>query len=77
MQLWNSYFTNPEIILGLAYGSSTENVEDTAKSLESVTVYFRDQSKPETMKYIKSLAPWDVIINDGSHEPTHIVYSFF
>jgi len=80
--LWSKYFTQPSLILGLAYDAhnkshTTRGVEDRSSKLENVQVYFGDQSKKETMNALKEKGPWDIIIDDGSHVPQHMVFSLF
>ena len=75
LNLWNAYFTNPRLILGLAYGDDADTAE--LKEDAKVTVHRGDQSKQETMQHLMSLGPWDVIIDDGSHVPRHVIFSLF
>lgn len=74
---WSRFFTDPELIMGLAYGDMTEGVEGRAKNMSKVTVHFGDQGKNETMQYLREAGPWDVIIDDGSHYPPHMIFVFF
>lgn len=77
LKMWSDYFTDPSLILGLAYGRNSDGVEERSQDLKAVSVYRGDQSSPETMAYLRSRGPFDVIIDDGSHVPDHMVYSFF
>jgi hypothetical protein len=83
LALWAEYFDNPEVILGLAYGSSANgtdtkvNTEGFAtKNQDRLKVLWGDQSQQETMDKLCSLGPWDIIIDDGSHVPEHMIFSF-
>jgi hypothetical protein len=77
LKLWHSYFDDPALILGLAYGASAQNVDSVAMKLDRAKVHFGDQSKKETMDYLKKKGPWDIIIDDGSHVPQHVLISLF
>ena len=77
MQLWDKYFEHPKVILGLAYGSYSENVERTTQILTHVQIFRGDQSEPNTMAHLRDKGPWDIIIDDASHVPQHQVYSLF
>eukprot|EP00439_Symbiodinium_sp_Y106_P072917 s3750_g13.t1 len=74
---WSRYFANAELIMGLAYGDHTEGVEDRAKGMKKVVVRFGDQGHKETMQFLIEDGPWDLIIDDGSHYPPHMIFSFF
>jgi len=75
----SKYFKEPELILGLAYGDQTENLEANVKDYghESIDVMFGDQSKEESLRKACQRGPFDVIIDDGSHLPAHQISSFF
>ena len=82
--LWSDYFTNPELILGLAYGSAASGIDDmvaenreTGKIHEVVQVVKGDQSKEETMEMLRKMGPFHIIIDDGSHAPDHMAFSMF
>jgi hypothetical protein len=77
LKVWSDYFSHPEKVLGLAYGTATEGVEERSSKLKAVSVYRGDQSKKETMDYLISQGPWDIIIDDGSHVPAHMIFSLF
>ena len=83
LELWSNYFSQPQLILGLAYENNsgprthTQGVENRTLKLNAVDVYFGDQSKRETMDHLKKLGPWDVIIDDGSHVPQHMMFGLF
>jgi hypothetical protein len=77
LKLWSDYFSYPQKILGLAYGSTSDGVEERSSSLKAVSVYRGDQSKKETMDYLIGQGPWDIIIDDGSHVPSHMIFSLF
>jgi hypothetical protein len=77
LKLWSDYLTKPQMIMGLAYGDQSGGVEERLAGLPAVSVFRGDQSKPKTMEYLQNKGPWDIIIDDGSHFPAHMVYSFF
>ena len=75
LKVWDDYFTSSKMVLGLAFGNSAAGVEK--KLGPKTSVIWGDQSKNETMQELISRGPWDVIIDDGSHNPPHMVYSLF
>jgi hypothetical protein len=77
LKVWSDYFRYPEKIMGLAYGAMSDGVEDRSSNLKAVSVYRGDQSKKETMDYLIAKGPWDIIIDDGSHVPSHMIFSLF
>lgn len=81
LKLWDKYFDNEELILGLAYDNSgmrtTKNLNRNIEGLEHVQLCWGDQSKKETMDALVDKGPYDVIIDDGSHIPQHVIFSFF
>ena len=78
LQLWDSYFEQPNLIMGLAYGkNTTKGLEDRVSGTKAVKIYWGDQSKTETMDYLKSIGPWDIVVDDGSHVPQHVIISLF
>jgi hypothetical protein len=77
LKVWSDYFSYPEKIMGLAYGEASDGVEESSSNLKAVSVYRGDQSKKETMDYLISKGPWDIIIDDGSHVPSHMIFSLF
>jgi hypothetical protein len=77
LKVWSDYFSSPEKIMGLAYGTMSDGVEDRSSNLKAVSVYRGDQSKKETMDYLIGQGPWDIIIDDGSHVPAHVILSLF
>jgi hypothetical protein len=77
LKVWSDYFSYPEKIMGLAYGEASDGVEDRSSNFKAVSVYRGDQSKKETMDYLISKGPWDIIIDDGSHVPSHMIFSLF
>eukprot|EP00435_Cladocopium_sp_Y103_P072568 s4_g40.t1 len=76
LNAWDTIFTSPEkTVLGLAYGGPAMGVEKKVR--RGVGVLFGDQSKKKTMDDLIARGPWDIIIDDGSHVPYHMVFSFF
>eukprot|EP00854_Cymbomonas_tetramitiformis_P002012 gene2012-2700_t len=78
LKVWTRYFLRYEHIYGLAYGAS-ENYEGHLSTLERVTVFYGDQSSSESLDNLvnKSGGSFDLVIDDGSHVPWHILFSFY
>ena len=80
IDLWDNYFTSPELIVGLAYKNVPEmNVVSAGKrrhNSTTVEIVYGDQSKKATMDRLAAMGPWDIIIDDGSHVPQHVMYTF-
>ncbi len=77
MAFWSDYFTSPSQIVGLAYGISSEGVESKAHNYSHVHIVRGDQSNVTAMNELKHLGPYDVIVDDGSHVPGHVIFSLF
>jgi hypothetical protein len=77
MAFWSGYFTNPFQIVGLAYGPDSAGVETKANNYSHVRIVRGDQSTVSAMHDLKQLGPYDIIVDDGSHVPTHVVFSLF
>jgi Methyltransferase domain len=82
--LWSQYFSDPALILGLAYGEAAKDIDETVqankkggKLREIVQVLKGDQSKKETMETLRTMGPYHIIIDDGSHVPEHMAFSLF
>lgn len=75
LNAWERIFPNSEVILGVAYGPGTTRLEDHVS--KRISLLWGDQSKKETMDAVVERGPWDIIIDDGSHLPQHMMYSFF
>ena len=73
LHLWDSYFEKPSMIMGLAYKANPKGLEGK----KGVKIVQGDQSKTETMDYLKSVGPWDIVLDDGSHFPQHMMFSLF
>lgn len=83
LALWAEYFEDPSLILGLAFGQGAKGVDATVKTegfayknQDSLLIMWGDQSRKETMDAVCGRGPWDIIIDDGSHVPSHVVFSF-
>ena len=79
IDLWERYFTSPELIVGLAYKNVPEmNVVSAGKrpNTTAVEIVYGDQSKKATVDRLATMGPWDIIIDDGSHVPQHVMYTF-
>lgn len=88
LKVWASYFdNNPDSIVGLAYSGQNgrQEVVNAGKYISAkrdkfksdVLVLEGDQSDPATMKLLRHRGPWDIIIDDGSHVPKHVLFSLF
>jgi hypothetical protein len=77
LKSWSDYFSNASDILGVAYGESARGVDEKVKGLSGVYLYTGDQSKLSTMKFLQQRGPWNIIIDDGSHVPQHMIYSLY
>jgi hypothetical protein len=78
LTLWDKYFTNSSLIVGLAYKYGTDQLPERLVGLRhNVTLHFGDQSKLETMQALAAYGPFDIIIDDGSHVPQHVAFSLF
>lgn len=82
INLWDNYFTKAELIMGLAYDNTQGRTisrlnQPISGTTQRVHIMYGDQSKKETMDRIKAMGPFDIIVDDGSHIPEHVVFSFF
>ena len=78
LQLWEDYFDQPELIVGLAYAvKNATHLAEKLPGLPHVQVHWGDQSSPETMDRLRNVGPWDIVVDDGSHVPQHMVYSLY
>jgi len=79
LELWNNFLEGAGArILGLAYGRYTEDLDTKVSSeLPKVGVVYGDQSEERTMDQLRARGPWDVIIDDASHVPEHVVFSLY
>lgn len=74
LKLWEKYFVHPKRITGLGYGVGNE----VAPADNGVTeVIVGDQSKGVTMELLRQTGPFEIIIDDGSHVPEHVIFTFF
>jgi hypothetical protein len=78
LKSWAEYFDHPKRIIGVAYGESAAGVERVeGHAGVELSILRGDQSKKETMDQLCSMGPFDIIIDDGSHVPKHMIFSFF
>jgi hypothetical protein len=79
LTLWDDYFESPQLILGLAYDAKrvVRTVKAVANGRDKVKLLFGDQSQPSTMKQVCENGPYNIIIDDGSHVPSHQVFSLY
>jgi len=84
LQAWVEYFSNAQSIGGVAYGVDPKQAKDRAcklspKLCEKVDIYSVDQSNVTQLQSLISeggAAGWDIIVDDGSHHPMHMLTSF-
>ena len=70
LRMWKQFFPKAQIV-GLDLRDKSFVDEDRIRS------YQGDQTDPELLRRIVSESgPFDVIIDDGSHQPAHIIASF-
>jgi hypothetical protein len=78
LKAWAEYFDHPQKIVGVAYGESANGVEQVeGYAGVELSILRGDQSKKETMDKLCAMGPFDIIIDDGSHVPKHMIFSFF
>jgi hypothetical protein len=84
--LWSNFFTDPALILGLAYGIYARDIDENVRvhqeagalrGSQIVQVIEGDQSEEETMETLRNMGPYQIIIDDGSHIPDHMAFSLF
>jgi len=84
LQAWVEYFSNAQSIAGVAYGADPGQAKERACALsqklcETVEIYSVDQSNVTQLQSMVSesgAAGWDIIMDDGSHHPMHMLTSF-
>ncbi len=69
LKLWRDYFPNATV-----YGLDNEP-EAMVYGEPRIQTMFVDQSKAEELSKVLELAPVDIIIDDGSHNPKHQILS--
>ena len=76
MKAWNAYFTNPTTkIVGVTYqrpGYNNEGDNAVYRKDNRAKVITADQSKAADVERIAQEGPYDIIVDDGSHVPSHI-----
>jgi hypothetical protein len=79
LSLWSNYFIHPELILGVAYDhkGNTKGVQTVENYHKSIQLLFGDQSESSTMTQVCEKGPFHIILDDGSHVPTHQIFSLF
>jgi len=83
MVLWADYFTNPSAIHGISYENDKRNLPDQKKlvcyhnprACDLITIFTGDQSDQNFLRTF-STRRYDIIIDDGSHVPEHVIFSF-
>ena len=76
LEVWRRYFTNHKLIMGLSYGNGQKEflVEDKEKKTR---IYLGDQSNATLLQQLcKENGPFDIILDDGSHVPSHQQISY-
>jgi hypothetical protein len=76
MKIWQEYFKNADHIYGIGYDNFQKQYKE--KVNDNTTIFMGDQSdKVFLSKFIEdSGGKFDLIIDDGSHVPSHIQISF-
>ena len=70
LRMWRRYFPNAQIV-GLDYFDKSPHAE------ERIKIYRGDQSDEALLRRIVAEAgPFDIIIDDGSHQNAHVLKSF-
>jgi PAS domain-containing protein len=81
LKLWSDYFENPQGIHAIAYGQGDNGQQKeiacawSAKSCAKIKIFRGDQSNRQFLRQI-ARNRYDIIIDDGSHEPSHMIISF-
>lgn len=76
INIWNSFFKNANHIYGIGYKNfQTEYIQ---KVNDNTTIFMGDQSNKDFLnKFVEdSEGNFDIVIDDGSHVPSHIQTSF-
>jgi len=77
---WAKYFTKPDLILGLTHKDkkSDANPAYLVKKLgnKRVQILEGDQTKMDSLENVADYGPFDIIIDDGSHVPRHVIFTF-
>lgn len=87
MKAWVDYFERPDRIDGIAYRANMRSCEDNESPglCKFVRIFDVDQSNVSQLQNFVAAAAegrkhgppgWDVIIDDGSHIPMHVLTSF-
>jgi hypothetical protein len=71
LRLWRAYFPNIETIVGI------DSDRRGWKNEEGITRINGDIMLPGVIDQVKSLGPYDVIIDDGSHQPEQYIPTFY
>jgi predicted O-methyltransferase YrrM len=76
--MWADYFVDAELILGLAYGDHIDLARQTISQSgkKQLKIIEGDQSKEFVMARLCKEGPFNVIVDDGSHVPWHVIFSF-
>jgi len=85
LMAWAQYFSDPSLILGLAYTNNEDKKYNLTLNLRkavnafkhpSVAIKYGDQSEKRTLNKLCRRGPFNIIIDDGSHVPRHVIFSF-
>ncbi len=76
MKIWNQFFTNADHIYGIGYDNFQKEFKQKINTKN--TIFMGDQSNDIFLqKFIdESGGEFDIVIDDGSHVPSHIEKSF-
>ena len=76
MKIWKDFFKKPDHIYGIGYKNF--QTKEIYKIDEHMTLYMGDQSSKTFLNRMIDLSggQFDIIIDDGSHVPNHVIISF-
>lgn len=79
MQLWSEYFSDPSAIDGVSYMVNADQKKITCdwnpSVCDKITIFNGDQSNSDFLKSIYENHKYDIILDDGSHIPSHQLIS--
>ena len=66
--VWDKYFTHPDTkIIGLAYANKIKE----SLNGKRISILYGSQGDPKVLEKLASLGNYSIVIDDGSHLPTH------
>ena len=68
LRVWDKYFTHPDTkIVGLAYANKLKESLDQNR----ISIIHGNQANPKVLEKLALLGNYSIVIDDGSHVPTH------